>query len=266
MVRIPAGELRPFYRSAAGAGGDARIAVPAFELDERPVSNAAFLAFVRAHPEWSRSHVRRIFADEHYLANWAGDFEPGDAPGAAADAPVVNVSWFAARAYAASLGKRLPTLAEWEYAASAPGVDGRSPSDVVLAWYATPASGSSAARHFRNTFGIVDLHGAIWEWVEDFNAAAAAFGSDSRTRETIDRARFCGAGSLDAIDRNDYATFLRYAFRSSLEGRNTGRQLGFRCARDFDAGASASLTSAVAPSNERTTSGARTEAAQNFQP
>jgi formylglycine-generating enzyme required for sulfatase activity len=229
MVRIPAGEMRPFYRAAADAA--VRVPVAEFELDARPVSNADFLAFVRSTPAWRRSAVRRIFADEHYLAHWAADLDPG--PAVAPEAPVVQVSWFAARAYAAWAGKRLPTLAEWEYAAAAPDRDGRTPADVALAWYARPAEGLApgvSAQPFVNTYAVSDLHGAIWEWVEDFNSSLA--GSDSRTREEIDRGKFCGADSLNAADRADYATFMRYAFRNSIKGRYTGRLLGFRCARD----------------------------------
>ena len=55
--------------------------------------------------------------DASYLELWTGDLEPG--PRAPADAPVVGVSGFAARAYAAWVGKRRPTTAEWERAASA---------------------------------------------------------------------------------------------------------------------------------------------------
>lgn len=232
MVRIPAGELRPFFRAAADA--DVRVPVAAFDLDARPVSNADFLAFVRAQPQWRRSAARRVFADEHYLAHWSGDLEPG---AAAPEAPVANVSWFAARAYATWAGKRLPTLAEWEYAAAARGIDGRAPAEVVLAWYARPATGLAPAvstAPFVNTLGVADLHGAIWEWVEDFNSSLV--GADSRARETLDRGRFCGAGAFDAADRADYATFMRYAFRNSIKGRYTGRLLGFRCARDVAPG------------------------------
>jgi formylglycine-generating enzyme required for sulfatase activity len=49
MIRVPAGEMRPFYRATADAG--VRVPVAAFELDARPVSNADFLAFVRAQPD-----------------------------------------------------------------------------------------------------------------------------------------------------------------------------------------------------------------------
>lgn len=229
MVGVPAGDFAPFYRAASDV--DVRQPVAAFDLDVRPVSNADFLAFVTATPAWRRSAVRRIFADQHYLAHWTGDLDPGRA--VAPDGPVVNVSWFAARAFAAWAGKRLPSLAEWEFAAAAPGTDGRLPADVVLAWYATPASGPAPGADtdpFINTLGLEDLHGAIWEWVDDFNSTLV--GSDSRTREEIDRTQFCGAGSLNAVDRADYAAFMRYAFRNSIKGRYTNRLLGFRCARD----------------------------------
>jgi formylglycine-generating enzyme len=232
MVRVPAGDMRPFYRASADA--DARVPIAAFEIDARPVSNAEFLAFVRVQPEWRRSAVKRVFVDEHYLSHWLGDLELGDS--IAPEAPVVNVSWFTARAYAAWAGKRLPTLAEWEYAAGPVGVDGRTPADVALAWYAKPAVTPAPAvneKPFVNQFGVAELHGTIWEWVEDFNNTLV--GSDSRTREEVDRGKFCGAGSLNAADRADYATFMRYAFRNSLKGRYTGRLLGFRCARDLPA-------------------------------
>src|SRR5262249_18639144 len=88
-----------------------------FLLDRRPVTNADFLEFVRARPEWRRSHVSRLFADQAYLRHWRGDLDPG--PQAPAGSPVVYVSWFAARAFAAAHGGRLPTVAEWELAAAA---------------------------------------------------------------------------------------------------------------------------------------------------
>lgn len=238
MVRIPAGELQPFYRPAAEAG--VRLPVPAFALDVRAVSNAEFLQFVRDQPQWRRSAVRQVHADGRYLAHWSSDLVPGS--GAGADAPVVNVSWFAARAYAAWAGKRLPTLAEWEYVAAAAAVDGRAITDVVLAWYARPADVPAAddrVTPFVNTLGVANLHGVIWEWVEDFNSTLVA--ADSRTREAVDRMRFCGAGALNAADRADYATFMRYAFRNSLQGRYTGRGLGFRCAQDVTPDAAPAL-------------------------
>src|SRR5690348_3979494 len=105
MVQIPAGLYHPLF---PGATGLKKVPVKAFYLDVLPVSNGDFLEFVRANPLWQRSRVKRIFADESYLKNWQGDLEPGrHAP---RQAPVVYVSWFAARAYAHWRGERLPTV------------------------------------------------------------------------------------------------------------------------------------------------------------
>ena len=111
---IPAGVYRPLFRSDSDPK---EIPVKAFALDIHPVTNAGFLDFVRANPRWRRSQVKRLFADENYLKHWAGDLDPGTA--ATTNAPVTWISWFAAKAYAAWAGKRLPTTAEWELVAAA---------------------------------------------------------------------------------------------------------------------------------------------------
>src|SRR5690606_876075 len=88
-----------------------------FLLDERPVTNEEFLLFVKKNPKWKRSNVKAVFADETYLKDWQDDETlPKDAH---PEAAVTFVSWFAAKAYAKSAGKRLPTLDEWEYVAMA---------------------------------------------------------------------------------------------------------------------------------------------------
>ncbi len=232
MVLIPAGTYAPLVRSTKDA---AQVAVRAFLLDERPVTNAEFLAFVTANPKWRRSQVSRIFADASYLENWTGDLEPG--PGAPANAPVVRVSWFAARAYARWVGKRLPSTAEWELAASAgyTQADGRNDAALqrdLYAWLArpvpaVPADATSARPDFH---GVRGLHGLVWEWVDDFNTAMVT--GESRGDANLERDLFCGAGSAGAKDPTDYAAFMRSALRSSLQANNTTTSLGFRCARD----------------------------------
>lgn len=139
MVELPAGVHRPLFRSANEPPVEL---VAGFWLDRLPVTNADYLEFVRAHPRWRRSQVKRLFADEHYLQHWAGDLELG--AGAQPDQPVVWVSWFAAKAYATARGKRLPTVAEWEYAAAASPtrIDGENDPAYQRAlrhWYSTPA-------------------------------------------------------------------------------------------------------------------------------
>ena len=231
MVLIPAGLYTPSLRNA---GDSATIPVPAFYLDEFPVTNAQFLDFVRSHPQWRRSHAARLFVDGNYLANWAVDLDPG--PLAPPDAPVVDVSWFAAEAYAAAAGKRLPSTDEWEYAFSS----GYTLRDARLdpafqhdlyAWLALPAPPTlpdvRAGR--ANTFGVRAMVGYVWEWVDDFNSALLSSSPDSGDAAAT---RVCGSGGFSAGDLTNYAAFMRIALRSSLKARDTVSSLGFRCAKD----------------------------------
>ncbi|QYM78779.1 formylglycine-generating enzyme family protein [Horticoccus luteus] len=231
-ILIPAGDYVPFSKTP----GDApHQPVAAFRLDEYPVTNAEFLAFVRAHPQWRRSRVSRLFADSTYLNHWAADLEPG--PAAPPDSPVVQVSWFAARAYARALHARLPSTAEWEFAAAAgyTSPDGKHDAQLnrdLYAWFARPSPAvlPSIATAKANFYGVRGLHGLVWEWVDDFNTALVA--NDSRADSGLDRDLFCAAGAVNVKDTNDYAAFMRQALRSSLKANNTTSSLGFRCAYD----------------------------------
>ena len=231
MAPIRAGSYRPLYRTATGID---RVEVAAFALAVRPVTNAEFLAFVGANPDWRRSSVAPLFAEDGYLGHWAGDLDLGEAPPAA---PVVNVSWFAARAYAAWAGKRLPTTDEWEYAASASATrtDGREDPDyarAILARYSRPAPSPlpDAGLGEPNVWGVRDLHGLVWEWTDDFTSALVT--ADSRQSRDANSRRFCAAGAVGASDFEDYAAFLRYGFRGGLDARFAVPNLGFRLAQD----------------------------------
>lgn len=232
MAQIPVGVYCPLFR---GATDLKKVPVKAFYLDIVPVSNGDYLKFVRANPLWQRTNVRRIFADESYLKNWQSDLAPGcNAP---MHAPVVYVSWFAARAYAHWLGKRLPTVAEWEYAAAAgpARIEGEKDATFeseVLRWYAEPGATEflPVGGRAKNRYGIRDLHGLIWEWVADFNSAIIS--GDSRDGG-VDAKQFCGGGAQNTQNVDDYPAFMRYAFRSSLEADYCVHNLGFRCAKDL---------------------------------
>ena len=211
--------------------GSAVVQVDSYWLDRDVVTNGDFLAFVVRHPAWQRGRVSPLFAGPGYLAHWSSASSVG--PGASARQPVVNVSWFAAKAFCEARGARLPSELEWEYASAA---DERQRDarklpawrQATLDWYARPAgvlpeTGSATP----NYWGVRDLHGLVWEWVLDFNAMLAA--GDSRAAN--DAQMFCGAGATTQGDRQDYAAFMRMAFFTSLQASHTAKVLGFRCAR-----------------------------------
>jgi formylglycine-generating enzyme required for sulfatase activity len=227
MARVGPGQLRPVYLPEKDL---TEVRVEGFLLDRTAVTNAQFLAFVKAHPAWRREQVKPLFAEDNYLARWAAPMRLG--PAAPPDAPVVQVSWFAARAYCEARGARLPTENEWEYAAQS-GMRDPQMLARILSWYGepTPKVLPAVGQGAPSPEGVRDLHGLVWEWVEDFNDTLVS--ADSRAGDDSNRLGFCGAGALAAGNRSDYAGFMRVAFRSSLEGRFTLSNLGFRCAQDL---------------------------------
>ena len=212
---------------------DADTIVAPFQLRRDPVTNAEFLTFVAKHPQWRRDRVARVMAESRYLSHW----QSADAPGASvlSNQPVVQVSWFAAEAFCESEGARLPTWNEWEFAAAADATRTDARSDPawrerILTWYGQPSNRPLAeVGGAANIYGVRNLHGLIWEWVEDFNALLVA--SDSRDQNDPDRLKFCGAGALNLRDRDNYAVLMRVAMLSSLKGADTTVSLGFRCAK-----------------------------------
>lgn len=233
MRRIPAGAYAPLLR---GKDDPERVPVPTFLIETTPVTNGEFLAFVRANPKWRRTAVRPLFADRGYLATWASDLELG--PLAPADSPVVNVSWFAARAYAQWRGKRLPTTAEWERVAAVgftqeAGAEEPGFNDVALGWFARPTPNPLPAvgGGRPNVHGVRDLMTLVWEWVDDFNTAMVT--GESRADTGLDRTLFCGAGAAGARDLTNYPAFMRMGMRSSLRASYVVPNLGFRCAKSI---------------------------------
>lgn len=216
----------------------ADIVVAPFTLRREPVTNAEFLAFVKSHPQWQRSHVAPIFAESRYLAHWQSATAPGK--GALPDQPVTQVSWFAAQAFCASENARLPTWNEWEFAAAADATHADARSDPawrerILNWYSRPSNAAVArVGGDANFYGVRDLHGLVWEWVDDFGALLVA--SDSRDQNDPDRLKFCGAGALNLRDRDNYAVLMRVAMLSALKAADTTVNLGFRCARSTSSG------------------------------
>ena len=204
----------------------------AYELRVTPVSNAEFLAFVTKSTEWQRDRIARVFADAQYLSHW---ITSDGIDRAQRDQPVTHVSWFAAQAFCESEGARLPTWLEWEFAAAADTArkDARADPawrEQILSWYSRPSNSALAAVGGpANVYGIRDLHGLVWEWVDDFNALLVS--TDSRDQNDPDRLKFCGAGAMSLRDLNNYAVLMRIAMLSSLKAADTTANVGFRCTK-----------------------------------
>ena len=199
MAQVGPGVLRYDVTNTA-------IPIEAFSLDRTPVTNAQFEKFVRAQPHWRKPAL--VFAQSTYLSQ---GFKPPLYP-------VTNVSWFAARQYCAWQGKRLPTTDEWEFAAQVSG--GR---DAILDWYRHHDSRPlhAVGQGTPNRWGIYDLHGLIWEWVEDFNGAPVKY---------TDLAQSCGPVQRLRTKQADPLWAVRSSFRLSLQASYTTPHLGFRCA------------------------------------
>lgn len=229
-VDVPGGRFASVLPADATS---ADVEVAAFRLRSEPVTNGEFLAFVTAHPEWRRDQVAVVFAEPRYLSQW----QSADSLGAQAlpEQPVTQVSWFAAQAFCESEGARLPAWNEWEFAAAADATRSDARGDPkwrekILSWYAQPSGKPlSAVGGEANVYGARDLHGLVWEWVDDFNALLVA--GDSRDQNDPDRLKFCGAGSLNLRDKENYAVLMRIAMLSSLKASDTTANLGFRCAQ-----------------------------------
>jgi formylglycine-generating enzyme len=229
-VPIPAGTLVTVLANDATT---APVLVPAFAMRETPVTQGEMQAFVLTHPAWRRDRVPRTFADAGYLRSWASTDD--GSPHTLSQQPVVDVSWFAAQAYCESEGARLPTWTEWEYVAAADATRRDARADPawlarILGWYSQPATQAPpAVGGTANVYGVRDVHGLIWEWVDDFNALLV--NPDSRSADDPDALKFCGAGAINLADRQNYAVLMRIALLSSLNAANSTSSLGFRCVR-----------------------------------
>ncbi len=229
MQYIAGGKFVPLYSTDESAQE-----VAPFFIDSYPVTNAQFKAFVKTHPEWAKANVKQLFADGKYLNHWKSntDFDT-----VLENSPVVFVSWFAAEKYCESEGKRLPNTAEWELVAAAGsrGPDGQK-EEGFNEWILDMASKPKAetmpevGSTRKNFYGVWDMHGLVWEWTYDFNTALTT--GESRGNSSLDNNLFCGGGSFASKDLNNYASFLRFALRSSLKAKYTVGNVGFRCVKE----------------------------------
>ncbi|MDO8549665.1 MAG: formylglycine-generating enzyme family protein [Ignavibacteria bacterium] len=223
MVLIPSGYYEPLFKNDP----EEKEKVEKFYLDVYPVTNSEFLGFVKANLKWQRSKIKKIFADVSYLKNWKSDLELGDK--ISPNSPVTNISWFSAKAYAEWKGKRLPTIAEWEYV-----ILSEKNVKKISEWYSkiSPGKIPPVGSTEKNSLGVFDMYGLIWEWTYDFNTSLVT--GESRGDGDLERNLFCGNSSSNSKDVENYPAFMRYGYRSSLKANYTTHNLGFRCAKDYN--------------------------------
>ncbi len=245
MVLIPSGTFR--MGSTTGDADESPIhtvTLDAFYMDTHEVTNAEYADFLNAMG-------RHADAGHTWLAIWKSGvrIEPLDrtyrVKAGYADHPVVHVSWYGAMAYAAWAGKRLPTEAEWEYAARGGKSGLKYPwgntIDSTQARYARKTrSPTAVGRYAANGYGLYDMVGNVWEWCLD--AYDKNFYTISPTSNPLS-----GASSIQWLLDNyaeiksrrvlrggsweNTAGNVRAAFRFYDTPTSTFPVTGFRCAR-----------------------------------
>ena len=222
LVLIPGGE---FLMGKDGEGDHSpahSVYIDSFYIDAYEVTNSQYFAFCEemGHrlPEFWRM-------DEF---NCGLDFP---------DHPVVGVSWRDAEKYADWAGKRLPTEAEWEYAARGGLVGKNYPKgddlDSTLANYALKGwtKGTVPVGIYPpNGYGLYDMAGNVVEWVSDYYADDYYNTSPYKNPTGPEKGKFRvirGGGWHSGPSCN------RVFFRNALPPGWVDFNVGFRCAKDF---------------------------------
>ena len=241
MVLIPAGE---FQMGSDDGRADEKpvhtVYVDAFYMDKYEVTNAQYKRFIDANPKWRKDSIADRFHNGNYLGRWSGNDYPNDR----ADHPVVDVSWYAAMAYAEWAGKHLPTEAEWEKAARGGLVGKKYPwGDTINASKANydndVGSTTPVGSYAPNDYGLYDMGGNVWEWCLD-EWDAGFYASSPRRNPVV-------GGSITHIKDNytnvnssrvlrggswfSFARLVRVAYRYGDNPSNAFSAVGFRCAR-----------------------------------
>lgn len=215
------------------------VTIDNYFIDQFPVTNAQFKRFTDVNPEWQPSQISRDLDNGNYLKHWS---DPATFS-KKADHPVVNVNWFSAVAYCHWVGKRLPTEAEWEYAA-------RGGRNTLFPWGDQPAdpthlnySGSNlhtttrAGIYPANGFGLLDMAGNVWQFLADEwkpyspgpQKNPIAGGNkflDAKTFLQVKTRRVLRGGSFDGGPVNFWVEY-----RDSHPPNGSQEFVGFRCAR-----------------------------------
>ena len=223
-----------------------RVYLDAFYLDRYEVTDARFERFVQATRHQTTAERagdggvwRRINGKTQSGTVQGAAWRTPNGPGtsAAADHPVVQVSWEDAQAYCRWAGTRLPTEAEWEKAARGP--DGRrypwgntwerdrarfDDNRGVFRKETTAPVGSYPAG--ASPYGILDLAGNVWEWVQDWYGPYDSSALRNPTGPSSGEWHVLRGGAWFNDARN-----LRSVHRSIGPPPRRDDGLGFRCAQ-----------------------------------
>jgi sulfatase modifying factor 1 len=208
-----------------------------FYMDKYLVTNAQFKKFTDANGEWRPGRIPPQLDNGNYLRDWttSANTKP--------DHPVVNVNWYAAVAYCRWAGKRLPSEAEWEYAARG-GLNalfpwGDEPVDKTRANCASSRLGTTSpvGKYPANRYGLFDMAGNVWEFLVDQwdrypsmpQKNPVAGGNqfvDGTAFRKVKTRRVIRGGSFDGAPVN-----LWVEYRDSHPPNGSREFVGFRCAK-----------------------------------
>jgi formylglycine-generating enzyme len=257
-VSIPGGAFRmgndASSRSAERPAHE--VVVEEFLIDEHEVTNCQFAEFVAksGYVTTAEDHKSsRVYSlkkrrwEKCPGADWRHPGGPDTTLDGRDDLPVVHVSWFDAMAYCRFAGKRLPTEAEWEYAARG-GVrdadypwgrdemlDGRYMANYWQHDQTTAADGFLTLAPVKsfppNRFGLYDMSGNVWEWCGDWFAPDyyAQSPRENPPGPNDGHERVIRGGSW--LCPEDFFVGYTVFARASRSPDDTSQNVGFRCAQ-----------------------------------
>jgi len=222
MVLIPGGE---FLMGKDGKGDHSlahKVYIDSFYIDKYEVTNNDYLKFCKE----TERKLPEFWEMEKF--NSGGDFP---------DHPVVGINWRDAKAYAEWAGKRLPTEAEWEYAARGGLVGMNYPNgdslDSASANYSlkgvvkgTLPVGSCPP----NGYGLCDMAGNVGEWVSDY------YDENYYQESPYDNPKGPEKGKFKVFRGGGWhsgPSCIRVYYRNALPKNWVDFAVGFRCAKDL---------------------------------
>jgi len=228
MLFVPAGEFEMgLDEKYSGAEPAHTVALDCFWIDQTEVTNAQYRLCVEAGvctpPAKNRSNTREL-----YYSNRSYE-----------DYPVIYISWRQAADYCAWAGGRLPTEAEWEYAA-------RGQDSLTYPWGDNPPDDSllnyvNYVEDVHDTTKIGsypegaswcdawDMAGNVWEWTADWYDDYPSNWQKNPQGPSLGKLRVIRGGSWGST-----LCFVRSAVRYRNPPDAANFNVGFRCARDAE--------------------------------